>query len=131
LAPGLPLAASGLVRIGPLFSAFGIAIILGALILLCTAVIQYPGFRATQARVSRDSVRKLHEQLTSYVNDHRKCPATAADVPIRPLKDGWGTSIATWCSERGVQVRSAGPDKLFNTADDVTYPVSSGMGGPR
>ena len=112
-------------RIGWLFSAFGIAIILGALIVLCTAVIQYPCFRAAQARVSRDSVRKLHEQLTSYVNDHRRCPPTAGDVPIRALKDGWGTSIATWCSERGVQVRSAGPDREFNTADDVTCPVSS------
>ena len=33
--------------------------------------------------------------------------------------DPWGTSVAYWCHGEDVEVRSAGPDKLFNTADDT------------
>ena len=45
-------------------------------------------------------------------------------VGARDFVDPWGTSIVYSCStedpDGDVTVRSAGPDRIFNTADDIT-----------
>ncbi|HEY7376194.1 MAG TPA: hypothetical protein VIF57_28795 [Polyangia bacterium] len=114
-------------RAGTLVSGLGIATTLGALGVLCAAVISYPCFRATQARSSRDKVKALHEDLASYVRTHRACP----DHPAHAFKDAWGTALTYACSDVELRARSAGPDKQFNTADDLTYPVSAARSGLR
>jgi len=48
----------------------------------------------------------------------------AGSVGPRDFVDPWGTNIVYSCSTEGpetdLEVRSAGPDRLFNTADDIT-----------
>src|SRR5688572_5757384 len=43
-------------------------------------------------------------------------------VSRHALVDAWGTSITFHCkpSDADIVVRSAGPDKVFHTADDIT-----------
>ena len=36
--------------------------------------------------------------------------------------DPWRTRIAFSCSEEDTTARSAGPDRVFGTSDDVRYP---------
>jgi len=67
----------------------------------------------------------VHAALTQYQSEKGWCPTTSDDlihgkyVNARELVDPWGTSIAYWCHDKAMQVRSAGPDKLFNTDDDI------------
>ena len=72
------------------------------------------------------TVADVRSSITQYQIDERQCPPSR-DVLIsdkyvnaRQLVDPWGTSIAYWCHDEDVEIRSAGPDKLFNTADDLT-----------
>ena len=63
-------------------------------------------------------------QLFRIVENH--CPTRDAlvsrnYVDARELIDPWGTSITFHCTPGGnVIVRSAGPDRLFDTPDDIT-----------
>jgi hypothetical protein len=63
-------------------------------------------------------------QVFRIVENH--CPTRDAlvsrnYVDAKDLVDPWGTSITFQCTAGGdVVVRSAGPDRLFHTPDDVT-----------
>jgi len=46
------------------------------------------------------------------------------------LVDGWGTNLA-YNNPGAGQIRSAGPDRVLGTADDLTYPSSSVVPGGR
>lgn len=46
------------------------------------------------------------------------------------LSDGWGTNYA-WNSPAAGQIRSAGPDRAMNTADDLVYPPAAVVPGGR
>ena len=73
-------------------------------------------------------------ELVTAVREHsverRECPATSEPlidngyIRAADFVDPWGTSIVYSCSAEGTEadpkVRSAGPDRLFNTADDIT-----------
>jgi hypothetical protein len=37
----------------------------------------------------------------------------------RPLRDRWGTPYQITCAQEGATVVSAGPDRSFNTDDDI------------
>jgi hypothetical protein len=82
-------------------------------------------FRAAQTKVSQQRVHDLDQALARYLLDTRRCPTTVADlvamgyVGARGLKDAWKTDIALSCSGGGSFVRSAGRDKVFDTADDI------------
>ena len=73
-------------------------------------------------------VDNIHYAVIQYRISHGRCPTTRDNlinkydryVNPRSLVDPWGTSVAYWCHGEDVEVRSAGPDKLFNTADDIT-----------
>jgi hypothetical protein len=84
-----------------------------------------PRYWAAQSRVSDQRVRDLDQGLAKYLLDNRRCPPTAAALVergyVRPsmLKDAWGSRIAWSCSEVGARVRSAGRDRIFDTADDI------------
>lgn len=82
--------------------------------------------RAAQKKISQQRVRELDQGLARYLLDTRRCPTAAADLVARgyaggaALKDAWKTPIALSCSDMGSFVRSAGGDKVFDTADDIT-----------
>jgi hypothetical protein len=92
-----------------------------ALVLLCVTL---PCYRAAQKGLARGRVREIDSALVRYRLERNRCPVTRHDlvargVPPFAFTDPWGTSIATWCSEHGPHVMSAGPDKVFNTSDDI------------
>ncbi len=75
---------------------------------------------------ARNIVRGIDFALSMYLVDRHRCPATRDDLiaegyaDARDFVDPWGTSVAFWCSQDLQMVRSAGPDHIFDTADDVT-----------
>ena len=94
-----------------------------AIIVLVLLCITLPWYRAAQKPVAFERVREIHSALVRYRLERNRCPATRHELVasgVRPFAftDPWGTSIATWCSE-APKVLSAGPDKIFNTSDDI------------
>jgi hypothetical protein len=82
--------------------------------------------RAAQRKVSQQRVVELDRGLTQYLLDTRRCPTSTADLVrmgyVRPgaLHDAWKMNITVSCSAAGPFVRSAGADKVFDTADDIS-----------
>jgi len=82
--------------------------------------------RTTPTRMAHRRILDVESGITRHQIVENRCP-TPGDLiresytHPRDLVDPWGTSIAYWCHGEDVEVRSAGPDKLFNTADDITH----------
>ena len=73
-------------------------------------------------------VRAIESGLTQYQIDHDPCTATKDDligngyVDRKTFEDPWGTTITFACHygpDGDVRVQSAGPDRVFGTADDI------------
>lgn len=83
---------------------------------------------AERFRSATHRIRNIEFAIDMYQIEHNRCPPTRdaliadGDVSARDLLDPWGRSIAYWCDEDETIVTSAGPDGLFGTLDDVTYP---------
>jgi hypothetical protein len=80
---------------------------------------------SSPTRSAKLRILDLHAGLSHHHIDKNRCP-TPGDL-IREkythphnLVDPWGTSIAYWCLPGDFEIRSAGPDKFFDTDDDVT-----------
>lgn len=78
-------------------------------------------------RLSRDRVKEAAFASTLYQLDNgSRCPnrddlVSGKYVARGDLVDAWGTSITFHCTPGfGAVVRSAGPDHLFHTDDDIT-----------
>ena len=78
------------------------------------------------SKMAKLLVQEADSALLQYqIDANGRCP-TPGDlikgkyIHARGLVDPWGTVIAYWCLAENVEIRSAGPDKLFNTADDIT-----------
>jgi hypothetical protein len=103
-----------------------IAAVLFGLLVVGTAALASPRFWRAQRRASYQRVRDTEHALAKYSSDRHRCPATRDDLVAngylepRKINDAWTTSLAYWCSEHGVHVLSAGPDRRFNTDDDIT-----------
>ena len=97
----------------------------GAVVVLFFLCVALPSHRRAQANVARERVRQIDAALASYRGERRRCPATASELAANAhlapgtFQDPWDTSIAYWCSDRGATVTSAGPDRMFNTDDDL------------
>ena len=92
----------------------------------------YPGIHCGgPGRSSRGRVREIASGIATYQIDNERSPCPTRDnlidqkyVARGALVDPWGTSITFHCMPNGdVVVRSAGPDRLFHTDDDVTNGV--------
>lgn len=95
----------------------------GVMVLTGNVFVSYRCPRPT--RMAKLRILDVQSGITQHQIVETRCP-TPGDL-IRgkythphSLVDPWGTSIAYWCHGEDVEIRSAGPDKLFNTADDVT-----------
>jgi hypothetical protein len=80
-----------------------------------------------ERRSAERRVSAIAQAVILYQIEHNAVPKTKDDlvkekyIPVPARVDRWGTSIAYRCRSSGAPlVRSAGPDKRFNTADDIT-----------
>ena len=86
-----------------------------------TCSLRIPGF--SQAR---DRVRDVEHATAMYLIENDRCPITIADLVddeyiAKPTSvDSWDTTISISCSADDWSARSAGPDRVFGTADDIT-----------
>jgi len=73
-------------------------------------------------------VRTIEYAVARYQIDHDPCTATKDDligngyVDRKTFEDPWGTTITFACHygpDGDVRVQSAGPDRVFGTADDI------------
>ena len=82
-----------------------------------------PGFREALVRV-----REGRQALTTYQIERNRCPTTSNDliaggyIDEQRFIDPWRTPIAFSCSAEETKVASAGPDRVFGTADDIWDP---------
>jgi len=112
-----------------------IAVIMcGILVTWATAGFGYWMFRphgcGNSPKLTRIRVAEAASGITHYQIDNAfRCPTRDQLVDQHyvgrgTLVDSWGTSITFHCSADSdlfvVFVRSAGPDKVFHTADDIT-----------
>jgi hypothetical protein len=77
-------------------------------------------------RIARQRVRETSQGIWMHMIDTDRCPShedliAGQYVAQRSLVDPWGTSIVFRCVPGIiVSVRSAGPDHIFHTGDDIT-----------
>jgi len=89
-------------------------------------IVTAPTYGGGSAKLAKHRGREIEQAFLEYQLDNGRCPATIEALvaekylPKWDLVDPWGTRFAYWCSGMDVEVRSAGPDKLFKTDDDVT-----------
>jgi len=86
--------------------------------------------------VAREGILKVTEALDAYRLDCGGFPTTASGLPSlitnagvpgwkgpylkRIPKDAWGNNFRYSLKEGAAEIRSAGPDMVFDTKDDIT-----------
>lgn len=84
--------------------------------------------RVTRVDTASMLVRKYaYEAFPQWAQIHHEeaCPNTVDELSVfvdGDPRDPWGTELELRCGAgiRGAYVRSAGPDRTFDTADDIT-----------
>jgi hypothetical protein len=80
----------------------------------------------SKVRMAHDKALELEMGLERFYIDNDRCPGGTDElirghyVTARAFLDSWGTAIAFSCSHDDVRASSAGPDRIFGTADDIT-----------
>lgn len=74
-------------------------------------------------------VKATRDAVLQFAIDHGRCPSTRDELTREHylwsgnVRDPWGTGVAFLCAsspdDTVVSVRSAGPDRTFDTADDI------------
>jgi hypothetical protein len=108
------------------------AIMCGILVTWTTAAIGYQMFRpgichGRSWSLARGRIKEIATGIAIYQLDNGRSSCPSGDDLTREkyvarggLKDPWGTFIAFHCMPGGdIVVRSAGPDRLFHTNDDI------------
>ena len=83
-------------------------------------------YPALKVKLTSQGININAGQVVLYKNKHGKLPAKLADLgppsetTTLMLKDPWFTDLSYTPKDDGTfELRSAGPDKIFNTEDDV------------
>jgi len=88
-------------------------------------IVTAPTYGGGRVRLAKTGVRQIEQAFLEYQIDNGRCPATidvlVAEKYLRKqgLVDPWGTHFAYGCHGLDAESRSAGPDKAFNTDDDI------------
>jgi Type II secretion system (T2SS), protein G len=100
----------------------GAAVLLGLRMTTC----RYPGGGVS---TTKQRVKAARDAVTQFMIETPRCPrdieTLVAGHFLNPesAKDTWGTPLAMKCpglnDADGADVSSAGPDRLFGTADDI------------
>jgi hypothetical protein len=80
---------------------------------------------------TRQRLRSLGQQINQWLIENNKLDNPGAAnlftlrqqrrIPDQALRDGWGEEIQYVPDVEGYRLISAGPDRLFGTADDIQY----------
>jgi len=85
--------------------------------------------RAPRLTFAKRQVSAVAHAATQYWLDHDKCPTKGSDLVASGyadawnLEDPWGKAIDFSCSDDTTVARSAGPDRVFGTYDDITIEI--------
>ena len=85
-----------------------------------------PGCRPHPLKAARIRVLEVVQGIHTFLIDNDVCPTRDQLIEQKyvargVLTDPWGTSLTFHCTPDGdAIVLSAGPDRLFHTADDIT-----------
>jgi hypothetical protein len=95
----------------------------GVMALIDNALVSYRCPAPTKMATQR--ILEVQSGLAQHQITESRCPTPGDLISgkyMHPgsLVDPWGTGIAYWCHGEDLEIRSAGPDKLFNTDDDIT-----------
>ena len=77
-------------------------------------------------RIARMRAREFAMGVAQFEIDNNRCPTGNDEliegryVTRQGAVDTWGTTIAFSCSRDDVRASSAGPDRMFGSADDIT-----------
>ena len=67
------------------------------------------------------SVRRVHAKVEAVKEQAGSYPKSLGDIPnFNPAKDPWDGELRYTLDGDATDIRSAGPDKAFDTADDIT-----------
>jgi hypothetical protein len=89
-------------------------------------------FRTTAIYATRQRAVLLRSAVRQWRKDHAGCPALDAAVAGQVgllTTDAWGRPYVLQCADREVIVRSAGPDAVEGTSDDIVLPEPAPHGG--
>jgi hypothetical protein len=97
-----------------------------------TACAMTHGCGGSKFRMAKLRAKANRDAVEQFAIDQGRCPSTHDElVAARYLdrvnvRDPWGTDVAFLCAisagDTVVTVRAAGPDRTFDTADDVVAP---------
>ena len=83
-------------------------------------------------RIARMRLGEIMQGLQEFeINNNNRCPTSYDELRERryitsqSLRDPWGTAYEIRCSGWAFHVRSAGPDRTFDTGDDVAGELSA------
>jgi hypothetical protein len=69
---------------------------------------------------TQNEIRAVQNDIENYRQEHNTLPDGIEGNKLAVVhNDGWGTALKYETIEGGYLIRSAGPDKQFDTADDV------------
>lgn len=76
------------------------------------------------ARVQAKAVRAVAGRYLAFTASDDTCPTVemlvkAKQLPPKHANDPWGQPFVIECIENNIMVRSNGPDRQQNTADDI------------
>jgi hypothetical protein len=93
-------------------------------------------FGADSVRWATFRLKALQENVVQYYRANRRPPTSLADAtpipPGSPVRgsyryDPWGTAVQYRQTSSGFTLRSAGPDRAFETSDDIIIVGSVGV----
>ncbi|MGP1309769.1 MAG: hypothetical protein ACTS27_06195 [Phycisphaerales bacterium] len=131
---GLSKRPKGLAVTGTILGIIGLAGFLIVFLLIGVAVIAFVPLMIAVAALAGPEIETaveqaiLHQQVAAYVQETGSLPTDLSQVPQIDeglMTDPWDTPYKLEVIDPGAEeylIRSAGPDKVFDTEDDITNP---------
>ncbi len=103
-----------------------IVVIIMALIATAVGIAVIPRWRKAQIDTARTDAQSIRSAVQLYLMDHNDCPSNAQDLQeggyldrSKRATDPWDEPFRIECEGDEIYVLSAGPDKQWDTEDDI------------
>ncbi len=103
-----------------------IVVIIMALIATAVGIAVIPRWRKAQIDTARTDAQAVRSAVQLYLMDHNDCPSNAEDLQeggyldrSKRATDPWDEPFRIECEGDEIYVLSAGPDKQWDTEDDI------------
>lgn len=103
-----------------------IVVIIMALIATAVGIAVIPRWRKAQIDTARTDAQSIRSAVQLYLMDHNDCPSSAQDLQeggyldrSKRATDPWDEPFRIECEGDEIYVLSAGPDKQWDTEDDI------------